>query len=96
MYGWKVERFGRSLVLAIALAVVVPGAAMAAPNSTLTGKLTGAKLPAQGAGVVPVYAFRLSDGIVVAGGYAKAGRFTLKTPPGPYAVLASVIPPRYA
>jgi hypothetical protein len=61
----------------------------------VTGKLTGAKLPTAGKGRVPVWALRLSDGVVVAGATATAaGRFTLKTPPGSYAVLTSVIPVR--
>jgi hypothetical protein len=90
------ERFGRALALAIVFAGLFPAASLGGADATLTGKLTGAKLPAPGAGVVLVAALRLTDGVVTAGGYANGGRFTLTPPAGPYAILASVIPFRGA
>src|SRR5215470_600172 len=81
-----------ALVAAVMLVVAAP-AAHAAKRATVTGKLTGAKLPAKGKGRVPVWALRLSDGVVVASTDASAaGRFTLKTPAGSYAILAAVVP----
>ena len=84
----------RRLGLAVVLMIIgVTPVAHAADRATVTGKLTGAKLPAVGKGRIPVWALRLTDGAVVAGVNASAaGRFTLKTPPGSYAILTSVIP----
>jgi Curli production assembly/transport component CsgG len=82
-------------VAVVALAALFVGAAPAdaASPATLTGKLTGAKLPAAGKGVVPVYAVRLRDGRVIGGTYASAaGRFTLRPPAGSYALVAAVVP----
>ncbi len=80
-------------VVTVAALVVGAAPAGAASPATLTGKLTGAKLPAAGKGVVPVYAVRLRDGRVVGGTYASAaGRFTLRPPAGSYALVAAVVP----
>jgi hypothetical protein len=81
-----------ALAAAVILAVCAP-AAQGAKRATLTGRLTGARLPAKGKGRVPVWALRLRDGVVVASTDASAaGRFTLKTPAGSYAILAAVVP----
>jgi hypothetical protein len=81
-----------ALAVTVILAVGAP-VAHAAKRATVAGKLTGATLPAKSKGRVPVWALRLSDGVVVAGTYASpAGRFTLKTPAGSYAILAAVVP----
>lgn len=86
-----------SVSLALALLLGCAVAACAARPATLTGTLTGARLPAAGHGRVPVKAIRLADGRVLAGTYATPrGRFTLKAPAGSYAVVASVIPERGA
>jgi hypothetical protein len=80
---------------AATLLVLVAGApaASAAAPGTLTGTLTGAKLPAAGKGAVPVRLMRLSDGRVTAAGFATpGGRFTLRTAAGGYALLAAVVP----
>jgi hypothetical protein len=83
-----------SIVVAAGVTVAAP-MAQAAPDATLTGRLTGAKLPKRGAGVIPMAALRLTDGVVVAGTYARPdGRFSLSAPPGPYAILAAVVPRR--
>lgn len=88
-------RLVRSALLVLALLLAGAPAALAARPATLTGTLTGARLPRAGRGVVPVRAVRLADGRVVAGDYANArGRFSLKAPGGAYALLASVITPR--
>jgi hypothetical protein len=80
-----------ALAVLVILAVGAP-AAHAAQRATVTGKLTGAKLPAKGKGRVPVWALRLSDGVVVGGVNASpAGRFTLKLPAASYAILAAVV-----
>lgn len=84
------RRFALTVVLVLTIAAP---AAHAAGTATVTGKLTGAKLPAPGQGRVAVWALRLSDGVVVAGTSATAaGRFTLRTPPASNAILAAVIP----
>jgi hypothetical protein len=81
-----------ALVVAVIVAVGAPSA-HAAQRATVTGKLTGAKLPAKGKGRIPVWALRLSDGVVAAATNARpAGRFTLRTPAGSYAILAAVVP----
>jgi hypothetical protein len=82
-------------VAAVVLGMLLLGApaAHAAAPATLTGTLKGAKLPAAGKGVVPVYAVRLRDGRVVSGTYASAaGRFKLRTPAGSYALIAALVP----
>ena len=84
------KRFG--LLLAVLLAFAAP-AAQAATPATVTGKLTGAKLPRAGQGRVVVWALHLPDGLVTAGTTASAsGRFTLKLRAGDYAILAAVVP----
>lgn len=84
-----------SLALALLIGGTAAGAVGAARPATLTGTLTGAKLPAAGNGVVPVTAVHLPDARVLAGTYASPrGRFTLKAPGGSYALLVSVIPER--
>lgn len=83
-----------ALAVVVILAVCAP-VAHAAKRATVTGKLTGAKLPAKSKGRIPVWALRLSDGVVVGGAYASpAGRFTLKLPAASYAILAAVVPAR--
>jgi hypothetical protein len=81
------KRLGLAIVLLLALTAAP---ANAARKATVTGKLTGAKLPKNGR--IPVWALRLTDGRVVAGTYATTkGKFTLKTPKGPHAILAAVV-----
>jgi hypothetical protein len=88
-----VKWLGLALVPVIAFAAAP--AAEGAKRATVTGKLTGAKLPSRSNGRVPVWALRISNGKVAAGTYASAkGRFTLKMPKGSYAILAAVIPER--
>lgn len=80
-----------AVTLTLLLLAGAPVAGAAKP-ATLTGTLAGPKLPAAGKGVIPVVAVNLRDGRVAAGTYATPkGRFTLKTPPGTFVVLASVI-----
>jgi hypothetical protein len=84
------KRLGLAVVVVLAVGAPV---AQAAQRATVTGKLTGAKLPAKGEGRVVVWALRLRDGVVVAGTSATpAGRFMLRTPAGSYAILAAVVP----
>jgi hypothetical protein len=81
-----------ALAVVVILAVGAP-VAHAAKRATVTGKLSGAKVPARGNGRVPVWALRLGDGVVVTGVYASpAGRFTLRLPAASYAILAAVVP----
>ena len=88
-------RCSRAVWVVLAALLIAAPAALAAEPATLTGKLTGARLPAAGGGVVPVAAVSLRDGRVVAGAYASpAGRFTLKAPKGSYALLAAVVSAR--
>lgn len=76
----------------IAAFLLVTVSASAASPSTITGKLTGAKLPATGQGVIPVHAMRIRDGRVLGGTYASpSGRFTLKLPGGSYALFGAVV-----
>jgi hypothetical protein len=83
-----------ALAVMVILAVGAP-VAHAAKKATVAGKLTGAKLPAKSKGRIPVWAVRVSDGVVVGGVYASpAGRFTVKLPAASYAILAAVVPLR--
>src|SRR5689334_3567597 len=85
---------GRTAVIAVALAALAAPAAHAAAPAIVTGKLTGAKLPAAGTGRVPVWAMRLSNGTIARGTSATSGFFTLALPAGSYAIFAAVIPAR--
>jgi hypothetical protein len=77
-------------VAAVVFLLLAP-AAQAAKPGTVTGKLEGAKLPAASNGQVPVWALRLTDGVVVAATTAKRGRFSLRAPKGHYAILATIV-----
>ncbi|MFL5884776.1 MAG: hypothetical protein ACJ77M_06865 [Thermoleophilaceae bacterium] len=85
---------GRAALIAVALAALAAPTAHAAAPAVVSGKLTGAKLPAAGKGRVPVWAMRLSNGTIAGGTSATSGRFVLTLPAGSYAIFAAVIPAR--
>ena len=83
------------LAVVVIFCFAAPAAYAAKPPATVTGKLTGAKLPPKGKSRIPVWAVHLPDGLIAGGTTAAAsGRFTLKLPPGNYAILTALIPAR--
>jgi hypothetical protein len=79
-------------VIFLAVALLVPAPAQAKP-ATLSGKLTGGKIPAAGHGIGIARAMRLKDGVVAAADYTDAqGRWQLRVPPATYALLGTVFP----
>lgn len=76
---------------AVLLAAQASDAAGAAPVK-LSGTLKGTRLPAPATGVSLVQALNLSDGTLAAADYAdRRGRFSLKVPPGPYALTGGSV-----
>jgi hypothetical protein len=87
---------GRAIGLGVAATAVLL-AATSAPASgaaavKLSGSLSGARLPRPAAGASLVQALNLSDGTLAAADYAdRRGRFSLKVPPGPYAMVGGSV-----
>ena len=58
----------------------------------LSGTLSGARLPKPAAGVSLVQAFNVGDGSIAASDYLdRRGRFSMKVPPGPYALVGGSV-----
>lgn len=77
----------RALLLGLVVALVAPGAAQA---TTVSGTLTGAKLPKKGKGVAAVRAIVLETGTVGAARRTSTkGSFSLQLPPARYLLTGS-------
>lgn len=84
--------FGVVTVATTALSVLAVVPTSQAASVKLSGSLSGARLPRPTAGVSLVQAMSLRNGALGAAGYVSGqGRFSLKVPPGPYALLASSV-----
>jgi hypothetical protein len=83
----------RIMVLSVTTACILCVASVsAAAPVRVSGALGGAKLPAGSAGASVVQAMNLGDGSIAAAQILNRGRrFTLKLPPGPYALLAGSV-----
>ena len=77
------------MLLPLVFALAIPGAADA---TTVSGSLTGAKLPKQGKGVAAVRAIDVETGTVGAAKRTRTGSFSLQLPPARYLLLASTTP----
>ena len=76
---------------AVFVAVVAVPASQAA-SVKLSGTLSGARLPKPAAGVSLVQAFNVGDGSIAASDYLdRRGRFSMKVPPGPYALVGGSV-----
>jgi len=71
------------------VALAVPGAAGA---TTVSGSLTGAKLPKKGKGVAAVRAIKVETGAIEGAKRTRAGSFSLSLPPARYLLIASSTP----
>jgi hypothetical protein len=80
-----------ALGLAFALGATVGGSAVASA-STISGPLTGAKLPAKGKGVASVRAVSPKTFAIVAADRVSGGRFSLSVPAGAYFLLGTTSP----
>jgi hypothetical protein len=77
-----------ALGIAFALAATVGGSPVASA-STISGPLTGAKLPAKGKGVASVRAVSPKTFAIVAADRVSGGRFSLTVPAGAYFLLGA-------
>ena len=82
-----------ALGLAVAVAALVGGSAVATA-STISGPLTGVKLPARGKGVASVRAISPKTLAVVAADRLSGGRFSLSVPAGAYFLFGTTSPLR--
>jgi len=80
-----------ALGLAVAVVALVGGSAVASA-STISGPLTGAKLPAKGKGVASVRAISPKTFAIVAADRVSGGRFSLTVPAGAYFLLGTTSP----
>lgn len=78
-----------ALVTMVVVALAAPGAAGA---TTVSGSLTGAKLPKKGKGVAAVRAIQVESGTVAGAKRTRTGSFSLNLPPARYLMLASTTP----
>lgn len=76
---------------AVLLAATAADASGATPVK-LSGSLSGARLPSPAAGVSVVQALNLGNGTLAAADYVdRRGRYALKVPPGPYALVGGSV-----
>ncbi len=88
----RVRAIGWGVAAWMVLLGVLAGSAAGAALVRVSGTLGGARLPAPGAGVSLVQALNLGDGTLAATGFVdRRGRFSLKVPSGPYALLAGSV-----
>jgi Curli production assembly/transport component CsgG len=80
-----------ALGVALAVAATVTGSAVASA-STISGGLTGVKLPAKGKGVATVRAVSPKTFAIVAADRVSGGRFSLSVPAGAYFLLGTSAP----
>src|SRR6185437_13912607 len=82
----------RPIWLGVAAVMAVGAPAADAADVKLSGKLGGTKLPKRSAGVSIFQAMNLSDGTFAGAQYlSRRGAFSVKVPPGPYALIAGSV-----
>src|SRR6266487_4145165 len=88
----RVRAIGLGMAAAAVVSVVAVVPTSQAASVKVSGSLRGARLPSAAAGVSLVQALDLSDGTMAASQYlGRRARFSLKVPPGPYALVAGSV-----